>query len=238
MGEHHRVHEPEPARGPDREQDRARREELGHGEHGADGGRGEREVRVEPVDEQALEDEAARERIQREERGDPVDQAARGEARGASRRPPHGRVRQPRVEERLDAARAGEEPEEHAEIALTSAVRGLAARAERGDREGAQARGDVAHEVVEAHAEREVAAVGGPRDQDLLDRQERPGLAGADGHVAQHGRQDDQGGRARGREERPRHHDEPRQRDEDRAASEALGGAPDQDGEEGAGRRA
>jgi hypothetical protein len=69
-------------------------------------------VRVEPVDQEALEDEAARERVEREQRGDAVDEPARRKPLGAGGRRLHGQVRQPHVEEGLHDPRESEEPEE------------------------------------------------------------------------------------------------------------------------------
>ena len=177
VGEDHGVDEPEPRGEPRGDQQGEPREELGAEEDPAERGEVELEARVEPVGHEALDHEAAREGVEREQRGDSPHEGPRREARARSRGGAGRGLRpQERVERELEDAAHEEDGEKRGGRCRGAGHEG---RAESG--------GDVARQVVEAQHAGQALARRRPRDRHLLERQEGPGLAGPHGEIAHHG---------------------------------------------------
>src|SRR5207247_4729442 len=99
------------------------------------------------------------------------------------------------------------------------------------DRPGAERAGSVAEKIVEAEHVGAAPGADRSRDDDLLDREERAGLAGADGDVAHDGGEDNErcGGEA---EEHERGRSRQRRERQERGPwSQSLRGPPDRPGE-------
>ncbi|HTG10997.1 MAG TPA: hypothetical protein VK746_09380 [Candidatus Eisenbacteria bacterium] len=98
------------------------------------------------------------------------------------------------------------------------------------DRRRAERGGGVAREVVEAQRGGQPLPRGGARHRDLLERQERTGLPGADRQVAHHRGGHDQPGLLGRQEDQGRDDDEAGLGDQRRTSSIALGRAADREG--------
>ncbi len=218
--EHHGVDQPEPGRQPRGQQQRQAGQDLHAEECPAEcGGQVHLEADVEPVGDQALEHEAARERVEREERGEAMNERAGRHRDGRSRAGGARRVRaHERVGRHLDEAAQEEDREEDARRGSRAAHRG-----------GPERGGAVAGQVVEAEGRGQTLPRGRPGDRDLLEGQERARLAGAHRQVADHGRRHDEPGLLG--------HEEDESRDDDQAGLGqqrdprpiALGGPPDRE---------
>ena len=156
---------------------------------------------------------------------DGIATAGRGPER-ARRVRPHQRVGR-----HLHEAAHEEDREEHAGGGARAAHRG-----------GPERGGAVAGQVVEAEGRGQPLPRGRAGDRDLLERQERAGLAGADREVADHGRGHDEPGLLGGEEDERGDDDQAGLGEQGDPRSVALGGSPDRErhgraGEQGEGHR-
>ena len=178
MGDDHRGQEAEAVGQRHRQEERDRSENLRDRERDSERGRIDGEARVQEIRDQRLENESAAERVQREQRGQLSDDRSRHQRRACSpsRRRGHGR-RKRAVGKRLEDRASEEHHEERAP------------GGDRSDQRRPQRGGSVADQVVEAQHPCALPGGDGAGHDHLLHGEERPGLAGADGDVAEHRRQ-------------------------------------------------